>query len=644
LRIASFVEWYLGPVGEQNREFHRLFVETRQAGNVQLAWKHPGLLEGKRGKPESSGTAFHGVSGISAKHVLSDKQELLGRPARLDRPQALLQGAFTSGNGRWEDPCGSLVSEVTLEPGQTIDFVYTLGSTESMADALALAAKYDVATSHAELQRVISHWDKMMAGTELKTGEDEIDVMVNWWLPYQVVAGRLVARCAYYQQGGAFGFRDQLQDSLALLPMNPARTKQQLMTNAEATYDDGGVRHWWHPGTQIFAESRHSDTCLWLTHGVLAYLDETNDLSFLQHDAAYLSRQTQVFGLRGTILDHCLRGIHRAFDLRSKRGLPLILAGDWNDGLSHAGLDGKGESVWVGMFLFDLARRLSSVLDELGESAEATKLKGYADELQVAVNAYGWDGDWYIEGTNDEGRPLGGKECKFGQIYLNPQTWAVISGIAPPDRAQRAMKSAHERLVKPYGALLLTPAYAKVDPWVGYITRYAPGARENGGVYSHASTWAIQAFARMGRHEVALDIFRGMLPNAKQDQEHYAAEPYVMPGNVDGPDSPNEGRAGWTWYTGSAAWMFRTALDYLCGIRATRQGLFVEPKTTAFKSFSLNRVFRGDEFAIEVVSGVRDHMECATQGVVNGHILEPTGGQGVHKVKVTRKNHCITVA
>jgi len=380
-------------------------------------------------------------------------------------------------------------------------------------------------------------------------------------LPYQAIACRMYARCAYYQQGGAYGFRDQLQDSLMLLDRDPRATLAQLGRNAEAMYEDGGVRHWWHPGTQIFSESHHSDTSLWLAYGTLEYLEATGDEAALQSRFKFLNRSTQRYGTGGSLWEHCLRGVDRALSMRSARGLPLIQAGDWNDGLSHAGLEGRGESVWLAMFLYDILQRWAPHLDKLEEHGTAARFRREAAQLREAVHEYAWDGEWYIGGTRDDGKPFGSRDCQEGRIFLNPQTWAVLSGIAPADRIESAMQAVRDQLLTPYGALLLKPAYKKVDPYIGYITRYAPGLRENGGVYSHASTWAALAFAKLADLETAQKIYRGMLPplRSEANADLYAAEPYVMPGNIDGPDSPFAGRAGWTWYTGSAAWMVRIA-------------------------------------------------------------------------------------
>jgi cellobiose phosphorylase len=290
----------------------------------------------------------------------------------------------------------------------------------------------------------------------------------------------------------------------------------------------------------------------------LAYLEATGDTAALEREYGFWQSEE-----RSSLADHVQRGIERALSLRSSRGLPLILAGDWNDGLSHVGIEGKGESVWMAMFLYDVLRRWAPVARERGDAPRADRYEAEARALQEAVETHAWDGEWYIAGTRDDGTPFGSKACEEGKIYLNMQTWSVLTGIGSPERQIAAMESVKRHLLGGNGALLLQPAYRKVDNRIGYISRYAPGLRENGGVYSHASAWAALAFAKMGDAETAWRIYRGMLPalRAREDADLYAAEPYVMPGNVDGPDSPYQGRAGWTWYTGSAAWMVRVARE-----------------------------------------------------------------------------------
>jgi cellobiose phosphorylase len=557
LRLGSYLEWHLGGIGDWHREFHRLFMESRREGNTLVAWKHPGLVDHKRTEAADPVKAFVSWSGVDDVRWVTDKQEWLGREGSPSSPRAFFEEARLSSTPRWDEPVAGGLAEIELAPGETRTLVLTIGAGES-------TRKFDEASARAELTATLEQWRGRCAAMKVDTGDEAIDLMANTWLPYQAIAGRLYAKCAYYQQGGAYGYRDQLQDSLMLLASEPEATLTQLGRHAEAMYEDGGVRHWWHAGTDIFVPSHHSDTCLWLAYGLLAYLDATGDMPALDRRYAYLSRETERPASSGSLWDHCLRGIDRALSRRSPRGLPLIGAGDWNDGLSHAGIDGKGESVWLAMFLYDILTRYAKVLRRWGVEG----VKGIADRFEVeagalksSVNEHAWDGEWYIGGTRDDGKPFGSNECEEGKIFLNPQTWAVISGIAPPERAERAMRSVREHLVTPYGALLLRPAYSHVDPYIGYITRYAPALRENGGVYSHASTWAVWAFAKMGDMETAKRVYLGMLPplRAGEDVELYAAEPYVMPGNVDGPDSPYAGRAGWTWYTGSAAWMVRVA-------------------------------------------------------------------------------------
>ena len=561
LRIASYLEWHLGGVGDTHREFHRLFMESQGHENTLVAWKHPGLTENCRTTVSEPQRAIVSLNGVESVRWITDKQEWLGRCGSLDAPKAFFAPVAESKTPRWDDPIAGGLAHLDLGPGETKTIVITIGTAPTEQAALELGKRFDEQTAQEALEVTRSKWQETCRGANVAVGDPTIDLMCNTWLPYQAIAGRLYAKCAYYQQGGAYGFRDQLQDSLMLLDWDPAHTLLQLGRHAEAMYEDGGVRHWWHPNTDIFVQSHHSDTCLWLAFGVLAYLEATGENAALDQNYSFLSRQTQKPQTTGTLWEHCLRGIDRTLSRLSPRGLPLIEAGDWNDGLSHAGIEGRGESVWLAMFLFDILTRWQPILTKLGQPELALKFEQHALALKSAVNDHAWDGEWYIGGTRDDGKPFGSHSCEEGKIFLNPQTWSVISGIAPPDRAAKAMESVTQHLLRPFGALLLQPAYSKVDPYIGYITRYAPGLRENGGVYSHASTWAIKAYSMIGDSETAIGIFRGMLPplRSEANAELYAAEPYVMPGNVDGPDSPYEGRAGWTWYTGSAAWMVRVA-------------------------------------------------------------------------------------
>lgn len=601
IRLAVAFDWHLGGIGDWHREFHRLFIESRDQGDRLLAWKHPGLEEHQTGhvvEPTVAGVRWVGAGPV---RWSTDRLAWLGRCGDPAHPAGLDATPEGDRNGRWDDPIAAGVVEIDLAPNESRTVALCIGA--ALRDELtAWLDRANVAESQTRLREVEEGWTQRCGALAVTTPDGALNAMLNAWLPYQAIAGRLDARCAYYQQGGAYGYRDQLQDSLMLLASEPHRTLEQLIRHAEAMYTDGGVRHWWHPDTRIFVESRHSDTCLWLAYGLLAYLDETDRCEDVALPADYLDRTTQLpAGQPDSLLDHAVRGIDRALSLRSPRGLPLIQAGDWNDGLSHAGLEGRGESVWLAMFLFDILQRFAPVLDRLERPELAQRFRDEAEALRVAVETHAWEEDRYLGGTRDDGRPFGAAECPEGARFLNPQTWAAITGIGSPERVRQALDAAREDLVTDYGALLLRPAYAKVDPTIGYITRYAPGLRENGGVYSHASTWAAWAYACIGDPATAWRIVRGMLPPVRsaEDAELYAAEPYVMPGNLDGPDSPFAGRAGWTWYTGSAAWLRRIAVEWILGVRATADGLIIDPQLPSeWPGASLVRPFRGRDYRI----------------------------------------------
>lgn len=574
LRLASYQELHLGGVGDWHREFHRLFMESRVLDGCLIAWKHPNLAEHCREPLETPKRVALAWTGGDSCRWVSDKAAWLGREGAVEFPAGLRERVEKGETPRWDDPIAVGIVEVELQPGESRTLVHAVGAGIGEAAALAQVQGWTPERASHELHQTRQKWRERCQRGQIPTADAAEDLMVNAWLPYQAIAGRIYARCAYYQQGGAYGYRDQLQDSLMYLVIgDPESTKLQLGRHAEAMYGDGGVKHWWMPTEGWGPESWHSDTCLWLMYGLLKTYEATGDRAMLDKEHPYLHRDKDVPWVerhrptRGatdqaeSLLDHALRGVYRSLSLLSPRGLPLLGAGDWNDGLSHAGLDGKGESVWMAMFQYAILTQAEPLLRELGRLDDASAFRKAAESLQAAVEEHAWDGEWYIAGTRDDGKPFGSQQNEEGKIFLNPQTWAVLSGIASPERAAIAMESVRKHLVTEYGALLLQPAFSKVDPYIGYITRYAPALRENGGVYSHASTWAALAFDAKGDRETARRIFRGMLPclRSQADADLYAAEPYVMPGNIDGPDSPYAGRAGWTWYTGSAAWLVQVA-------------------------------------------------------------------------------------
>jgi cellobiose phosphorylase len=502
--------------------------------------------------------------------------------------------------GNLWDPVASLMVDVVLKPGEDRVVTFTLGVVESRDEIKKLTTTYHALPKvDAALDRVRKRWDDLLGAAPVETPDASMDVLLNRWLPYQAIAGRLWGRTGYYQAGGAFGYRDQLQDSQIFLPIDPSMTRKQILLHARHQFKDGTVYHWWHPLSEVGLPTTMTDDLLWLPYLVDAYLQETGDDSILSAKEPFIDDPAG-----GTIYDHAVLAIERVLARFSPRGLPLIGTGDWNDGINAAGIKWKGESVWLGQFLYGILRSFAAVVAQRGDSARHAAFAQRAEALRSALNQHGWDGDWYIYGTTDEGQKIGSRESTAGRIHLNPQTWSVLADVASPERARAVMDKALEMLEYKAGPLLLYPAYSVPDEKIGYLTRYAPGTRENGAVYTHAATWAVIAAAKLGRPEDAYRLFRKLSPIVRgRRPKAYGAEPYVTAGNIDGPDSPFYGRGGWTWYSGSAAWLWKAGYEWILGVRASRQGLVVEPCIPhQWKRFAVTRVFRGATYRITVLN------------------------------------------
>ncbi len=450
-----------------------------------------------------------------------------------------------------------------------------------------------------------------------------MNLLVNKWLRYQAIAGRLWGRTAYYQQSGAFGFRDQLQDSLVFLPIDPQLTAEQIKLHAKHQLLDGTVLHWWHPISETGLETNMTDDLLWLPFILIQYLYETNDFALFDEKIGYYKNPE----VKESLYQHSLKAINVVLNRFSERGLPLIGAGDWNDGLSAVGLEMKGESFWLAEFLYYILVRFDEICKKKNDAEHASLFKKRAELLKQAFDKFSWDGEWFLRATKDSGDPLGSHTTADGQIYVNPQTWAVISEIADVQKNIKAMDSVKKHLDKKNGPLLLYPAYRKTDKFIGYLSRYAPGRRENGGVYTHAATWTIWAFGKLKDNNTPYNIFKKLAPiyNGMSPDE-YSAEPYVTPGNIDGPDSPYYGKGGWTWYTGSASWFQKVIVDWILGVRAEEDGLIIDPCIPAvWNEYSVKRKFRENFYNIKVYnpnhvnSGI-DHIEVDGKRIKNNLI------------------------
>lgn len=601
LRLTTYLEWCLGVAPDWHREFHRTFIETEfdLKSHAILARKRLWEVPTAQGhwNAEWNYVGFHSCSS-PPRSFDTDKETFLGRYGSLRLPEGVTRSRLAGRSGKWLDPVASLRTEVLLRPGEERVVCYTLGAADSARQARAIARKYrNPSAVDDALAEVRKRWDRLLGTVSVRTPDPALDLMVNLWLKYQAISGRIWGRTAYYQTGGAFGFRDQLQDSQLFLPIDPSQTRAQILLHARHQFQDGSVYHWWHPITEVGLHSNMSDDLLWLPFVTANYLAETGDDAILREQISFLDGESE-----GTLFDHCHRAIDRVWGRRSPRGLPLIGAGDWNDGLSAVGLTMKGESVWLGHFLHRILLDFAEIAARLGERNGSVEYRGRAGILREALNQEGWDGGWYWRATKDSGEKIGSRENREGKIFLNAQTWAVIADVADEQRSAQVMDAVEHYLERKAGPLLLSPAYTKPDVNIGYLSRYAPGVRENGGVYTHAATWAILAAAKIGRGSMAYRLFSKINPVCRgRKPDEYYAEPYVTPGNIDGPDSPYYGRGGWTWYTGSAAWLFRAGLEGLLGVRPTAGGLVVDPCIKAsWKGFSIRRKFRGAIYNIEV--------------------------------------------
>jgi cyclic beta-1,2-glucan synthetase len=450
----------------------------------------------------------------------------------------------------------------------------------------------DLAAVDAALADVHTFWNGILNTTTARTPDRAMDLVLNRWLPYQTLACRIWGRSAFYQSSGAFGFRDQLQDALALLAAAPAIVRAQLIRAASRQFVEGDVQHWWHePGGQG-VRTRFSDDRLWLPYAALQYVAATGDVAVLDEQISFLTGRLlnpdeheayelpEVSAERASLYEHCVRAVEISLSTGS-HGLPLMGTGDWNDGMSLVGAGGKGESVWLGWFLVSILRPFADLTLARGDTPRSTRYRRTATKLAKALDA-SWDGDWYRRAYFDDGTPLGSKTNSECQIDAIAQSWAVISDAADPDRARRAMESVEQHLVRRRDGLvlLLTPPFDTMDPSPGYIRGYLPGVRENGGQYTHAALWNVLAFARLGDGDRAYDLFSMLNPvnhgRTPEEVARYRAEPYVVAADVYSVP-PHTGRGGWTWYTGSAGWMYRIGIEAILGITLRAGRLHIDP-------------------------------------------------------------------
>jgi cellobiose phosphorylase len=602
LDVTSYAEWLLGFAPDEHREFHKLFITTSvdQARSAVLATKCLWGFADDQGRHNNIDwpyTAFMAVS-EPLKSYDCDKESFIGLYNNDDRPQAMKQPVLAGRTGRFTDGIAALQVAVNLAPGASHTIVFTLGAAENgVEDPHDLIQRYTtVEQSEHALQAVHQFWSRFIDGEQVETPDDAFNFMTNYWSKYQAISCRLWGKSAFYQVSAGYGFRDQLQDSQIFLVGDPQYARKQLLMHAAQQFIEGDVLHWWFSIRGGGPRTNCSDDLLWLPFILQSYLDETGDFAILDEQVPYLNAPAE------SIYEHCKRAIERSFSRFSPRGIPLMGDHDWNDGLSAVGTLLKGESFWVAEFLYTILGRFAPLAAQRGDERFAARCEVVHTSLKTALNQHGWDGNWYLMATTDAGLLLGSSTNEEGQIFLMPNIWAVISGMADPERARTAMDSVTHYLLRDYGTLLNYPAFTRPRPDVGYVTRYAPGLRENGGVYTHAATWSVWAYTLAGEPELAYQAYSRICPpNRSADPDIYKSEPYVTPGNIDGPISEYYGRGGWTWYTGSAQWIHRVATHWILGIRPQQDGLLVDPSIpAAWDGFRITRRFRGATYHIQV--------------------------------------------
>ena len=608
LTVTAYVEWVLGAartitaphvVTELDEATGALFA--RNAWTVDFPGRVAFLdLAGKQ-------TAWTG-----------DRTEILGRHGTLDHPEALERGDRLSGRvGGGLDPCGALQVTVMLAAGATAEVVVFLGQASSVDESRAVVHHYRAADLDGVLRAVTTRWDDLLAAVQVKTPDRSFDLMLNRWLLYQALACRVWARAGFYQASGAYGFRDQLQDVMALTVAARDITREQLCRAAARQFLEGDVQHWWHPPSGRGVRTRISDDRVWLPFATAHYIAVTGDTTVLDEQIPFIEGavlpddsleayfEPTVSAQRASLFEHCARALDRSLAVGG-HGLPLIGTGDWNDGMNRVGAKGRGESIWLGWFLYTTLAEWAPIAEARGEAERGRVWRQHRHALGRALETSGWDGDWYRRAYFDDGAPLGSAENAECRIDSIAQSWAVLSGAADPHRAARAMNAVEEYLVHREQAivLLFTPPFVRATRDPGYVKGYPPGIRENGGQYTHAAIWAIMAFAALGDGDRAGELFALLNPinhtSTRAGLYRYRVEPYVVAGDVYA-EVPHSGRGGWTWYTGSAGWMYRAGIEWLLGFRIRGASLFLDPCIPrTWTGFSITFRYHASRYEVHV--------------------------------------------
>lgn len=593
---------------------------------------------------------------ILARTVTGDRAEFLGRRGSLESPEALKYEQLSGHVGAGYDPCAAMQVKLYLKQNEEKIIVFTLGQGKSEEEAVTKASRYrDLYEVEKALGKIRGYWNRVLGTIQVKTPDASLNIMANGWLMYQTISCRIWARSGFYQSGGAYGFRDQLQDVMGAAYVSPDMTRKQLLVNCAHQFLEGDVQHWWHPVTDRGIRTRFSDDLLWLPYVTADYIETTKDTGVLDSIEPYLEdeplpenederyNKPRVSSTAGSLYEHCIKAIDRSLKF-GVHGIPLMGSGDWNDGMNTVGNKGRGESVWLGWFLYKILLRFAPLCRLRDDDARAEEYVKAAQDIANSIEKHGWDGSWYRRAYFDNGIPLGSASNSECQIDSLAQSWSIISGGGSTKRSLEAMGALEHYLINRDAGLimLLTPPFDKGDLEPGYIKGYVPGVRENGGQYTHAAVWVILAYAMLGKGDKAWELFNMINPinHALTGMEYtrYKVEPYVMAADVYAVE-PHTGRGGWTWYTGAAGWMYRVCIEHMLGLRLRGDEFEINPCIPEkWKEYSIRYRYHDTLYNIEIKnpSGVSEGIDSIRMDgrLVTGPGIPLVNDKTEHRIEV----------
>jgi cellobiose phosphorylase len=602
LSVYSYAELTLGHLGfdEGENQFGALFNDVKHDDRQMVFWKRRWFLNGDGDDQEWIYRVFSTTT-VKPVSMVSDRDEFIGAFGSYERPAGVVPKVMPVANGAGKNLVSVYQWRVQLKPSGAFKTSVVIGlqkNVESPTNQSTIDRFKTEASCDAAYEATCRYWKDLLAPVSVKTPDKNVNHLMNNWTKFQLLVNFWFGRGpSYYHRGQTPAMRDSSQDTFGVCLLSPALARESILRIGQFFYKDGRAAQFCNRVGVRCGPTQNSDLPLWYIMPVAVYIRETGDWSILDEQIPLYDEGTS------TVYQKIIQGIDRMFEKKGAHGLPLMKGGDWNDAANMVGAQGRGESVWLAQFLYFIINEVAPLMVHKSDTAKLESYRRRADELRKAVHDHCWDGEWFVRAFKDDGTPLGAKGQKEGFIWINSQTWAVISGISTPERMNKAMDSVEKHMGTPYGLTNLAPAYTKIDETIGIITGFRPGWKENAAVFSHASSFNVVARALLGRGKDALDLFKRILPTSK-DSDKYLLEPYAFTQFCAGPASGKEfGRASFHWLSGTSAWMFRAMYDYIIGVRAEYDGLRVAPTVDpSWKTFSMTRRFRGSIYEFEFVN------------------------------------------